>query len=247
MSAMYFMRSSWGVVYPIAGTTNGTRRNGHLAATRSGRASGRRRREALDLSGEPGGYGRADRGCAAQRVVPGDRDDLAAAAGRRHAERVAFPLDDERGHLDGVELVQARLLGLARRVDRKGQAEDRPGPDVLGRPARHARASGTAAGEDGQLVAEVLDDRDPGSVELAGRRRGAPAGNPIGLLDEGDAHRGLVGRVSGGDQVGRRDPAPGAVAEHEQGGRVVDTVQVDTGRTMRRLDLHRAMRTSQGA
>src|SRR5215213_1024496 len=59
----------------------------------------------------------ADRGAhgvevALQPVVALHLDHVAVRRGRRHAERVAGPLHDERRDVDGVELLEAALLGL---------------------------------------------------------------------------------------------------------------------------------------
>jgi len=57
----------------------------------------------------------------------------------RDPERVALALDDEGGHLDGLELGQASLLRLPRRVKREREAEH-------GRSACLARGAAGDAG-----------------------------------------------------------------------------------------------------
>ena len=77
------------------------------------------------------------------------------------------------------------------RVDRRTRGTARRSPRSPPRPARHARAGRAAAGEQRQaaaVAAQLLDDRDPGGVELVRRRRRAPPRDPVGLLDERDAH-----------------------------------------------------------
>ena len=66
-------------------------------------------------------------------------------------------------------------------------------------------------------VAQLVDDRRPGLVELLRARRGALAGDAVGLLDEDDAAAARDRRLGRGGQVGGVDRAARAVAEHEQG------------------------------
>ena len=65
-------------------------------------------------------------------------------------------------------------------------------------------------------AAQVLDHRDPGRVELVRRRRRAPAGDAVGLLDERDAEAERQRRARRRDQVAGVDAAAGAVTEHER-------------------------------
>src|SRR4051812_25200089 len=80
-------------------------------------------------------------------VVAAQAHDLAAGRLRRHPERVALPLHDQPGRLDGLELPQPRLLGPARRVRREGQAEDPRGAGPRRGGAGDARAGRAPAAE----------------------------------------------------------------------------------------------------
>ena len=104
--------------------------------------------------------------------------------GGRQAEGVRLPLDDEDGDFDTVELVEPALLRLPRRVLREREAEHAGRARRRGGTARHPCARRAAAGdqrEPGQLGRpEMLDDREPGGVELvcdaAERRRATTYG-----------------------------------------------------------------------
>ena len=102
-------------------------------------------------------------------------DPRGGAPARRHPERVVLALDDERRDADGVELGQAALLRPARgggSGEREAEHADRAGR--RSGAAGDARAGGAAAGDERQAAelarAELLDDRRPRGVELAGRR-----------------------------------------------------------------------------
>src|SRR3954470_8013272 len=82
--------------------------------------------------GKPLRYGRRHRGFAAEGVRSRDPLDHAVWARRRDPESVAFALDYQRRDPHRVELRQADILGLARRMEREREAED-------GRRARLAR------------------------------------------------------------------------------------------------------------
>ena len=173
-------------------------------------------------------------------MVAGHGDDLARRAGGRHPERIARPLDHERRDGDRVELGQSRLLRAARRMDREGEAEHAGGAGLRRGAAGHARARRAPAGHERQVgqrpATQVLDDRDPGRVELGRRRGRATARHAIGLLDQRDTDPERHGRLRRRDEVASRDPAPGAVAEHERAGRLVAGVQVHARRAVRRVD-----------
>jgi len=117
----------------------------------------------------------------------GNEHDVAVRAGGRDPERVASALNDERPELDGVELVEARLLRLPRRVNRKGEAEDGSRAQLSGGAAGDAGAKRAPADDQRQVGKELRDDRDPGLVELVCGRRSPPAGDAIWLFDERDA------------------------------------------------------------
>ena len=86
-------------------------------------------------------------------------------------------------------------------------------------------------------VAQLLDDRDPGGVELRRRRRRAPSRDPVGLLHErdGDVDGERSGR--GGDEIRRRHPSPGPVPEHERRARLGGRVQVGSRGAVRGVEL----------
>jgi hypothetical protein len=196
----------------------------------------------MQLRREPVPHRRAQLGQpGAEAVVTGHKYDVAALARRRDAERIALPLDDEHRNGDGVELVEAALLGPARRVQREREAADRHGACLGRRATGHARAGRAAADHERQarelLGAQVREDREPRRVELMRRSGGAASGEAIRLLDEGyrDAERDrLVGR---GDEVARVDATARTVAEHERGARLVHATQVRPREAAGRLDL----------
>ena len=85
---------------------------------------------------------------------------------------------------------------------------------------------------------QVIDNRDPGDVELLGRRRRPPAGHTVGLFDERDADPLRAGGIRDGDQVSRGHTSAGAVAEHQGGSRFVRrAVEVDDRATVRGIDV----------
>ena len=133
----------------------------------------------------------------------------------------SLALDDEGRQLHGVELGQAalrRLVAALRRLEGEGEADDRGGAGLLDGAAGDPRAQRAAACDQGQALefarAKVLDHRDPGLVEGPGDGWGAPPGDAIGLLDEGDAHTLIEGGIPCGEEVRRLDAA-GAVTDHE--------------------------------
>jgi hypothetical protein len=173
-------------------------------------------------------------------VVARNGHDLAVGRLGRHAERVSVALDDEHGHVDGVELGKARLLGPARRVDGEREAQDRCRVGLGCGPAGDPGAGRASAGDQRQAVErELLDDGLPGAVELRGGRRRAAAGDEIGLLDERDGHVARERRLGGGLEVGRVDRAAGAVAEDQRGLWVRRLVERRPGRAVRCVDVHR--------
>ncbi len=101
--------------------------------------------------------------------------------------------------------------------------EERP-PDTIG-----SRFSG--------LGPQMREHRDPGGVELARGRRRAPAGDPVGLLDERDAEPLGLRHLGGRHQVARADATAGAVAEHDRADGAADLGHVRPGRAVRGVDL----------
>ena len=89
-------------------------------------------------------------------MVPGDDDDLPDRTARGHAERVALALDDEHRNLDRIELVLARLLGLARRMLGKREAQHGVAPVCGGGPARDARAERAPTCDQRHRIAKPL-------------------------------------------------------------------------------------------
>ena len=120
--------------------------------------------------------------CAARRRA-------ASRTGRARLERPA------RRHRQHIELAEATLrrsrARAARRQEREGEAQHRHGAGRVGRAAGHPGAQGATAGDQGQPAQlarqELVDDGDPGGVELARRSRRASPGDAVGLLDERDA------------------------------------------------------------
>ena len=129
-------------------------------------------------------------------------------------------------------------------MDREGEAQHAGGAGLRRGAAGHPRARGAPADHERQVAqrpaAQVLDDGDPGRVELARRRGRAPAGHAIGLLDQRDADPDRLRGLRRRHEVARRDPSPGPVAEHERAGRLVGAVQVHARRAVRGVDVEHA-------
>ena len=150
-------------------------------------------------------------------------------------------LHDEGRDIDGVELREAALLGAAGRVEGEREADEGDRLGVGGRAARDAGAGGAAAGQDREAaewaLVELEDDRRPSRVELARRSGAAPSCYPVGLLDERDAEPRGMGALGGRDEIGRLDPAAGAMAENECRDRRVHRTQVRSGPSVRSVEL----------
>ena len=106
---------------------------------------------------------------------------------------------------------------------RKREAQDRDRADLVRRPARDARSGRSPAHDQREtsqgLVAKLRDDRDPGRVELGGRRRAAPSRHAIRLLDERHAHSRPAGSLRSRDEVGRLDAAACPVPQYHRADR----------------------------
>jgi hypothetical protein len=75
----------------------------------------------------------------------------------------------------------------------------------------------------------LLNNCEPGRVQLR-RRRGRPAaGHPVGLLDQRDAAAGPLGRPSRRAQIRRLDSAARTVTQDEHTGRIVGELEMDSG------------------
>ena len=82
---------------------------------------------------------------------------------------------------------------------------------------------------------ECLDDLQPTRVEMRCRRRRAPAGNPVRLLDERDAEPDGDRHFFRSDEILRGDSSTRAVAEHEDAARRVGVVEVRLRRAVGRV------------
>lgn len=181
-------------------------------------------------------------------MVAADDDDLPARGGRRDPEAVAVALHHEDRHRHGVQLAQPvrrhRAAGTCRWLEGEGEAQHPRGTRCRGGPAGHPGAGGPSPEHERQASqapgAQVRHDRRPRDVELRCGRRGPPAGDAIGLLDQRDGHAEAERHVAGQQEIGGLHAAAGAVAE-EQGPprRAARAVQVDPRRPVRRLDLER--------
>jgi hypothetical protein len=72
---------------------------------------------------------------------------------------------------------------------------------------------------------------------LARRGRAPSPGYPVRLFDERDAQPGGTGRLSCADEIGRPDPATGAVPEHQSANGRVDRAQMRSGEPVRSVEL----------
>ena len=91
-----------------------------------------------------------------------------------------------------------------------------------------------------RVVAKLGDDRQPGGVELARRRRRAPAGHPVGLLDEGHAEADRASRGRRRDEIRGTHTAARAAPEYERAQRPVDRVQVGASGSVGGVELEHA-------
>ena len=105
------------------------------------------------------------------------------------------------------------------------------------RPARPRASAGDQRQLAERAAAQMLDDRDPGRVELVRRSGGAAAGHTVGLLDEDDAEPRRASGVRGRDEVGRAHRPAGSVAEYERGHRRIGEVEMGSRRPVRRIDV----------
>lgn len=149
-----------------------------------------------------------------------DPHDHAVRTLRRHTEWVALALDDERGDLNRIELLETTFLRPAGRVERKGEAQNGDRIGHRGGATGDPRTQRPAPGQDGHaaecVLAELGDDRAPSHVELARWSRAASSGYPIGLLHECDGESLGAGGFGRADKVGRLDTAAGPVPEDER-------------------------------
>jgi DivIVA domain-containing protein len=182
-------------------------------------------------------------------VIARHLHDLPSRPGRGHPERVALTLDDEHRHRHGLELGEAALPRLSRaawRLERKREAEDPDGAGRFRRPARDPCSERPTAGDERQALQlasrQPLDDGDPVGVELRRRGGGTPAGDAVGLLDQGDGDPRRAGGFRRGNEIGCLDAPTGTVAEDERSKRFVGRVEVRARRPVRRLDLERCHR-----
>ena len=162
-------------------------------------------------------------------MVAGHDDHGAIRPGRRQAERVPLTLDDEGRNRHVVELVEPALDGLAGRAPRwlewECETEHSGRSDRVRGPAGDPRTERPAADDQRQPVelvpGQVLDDRNPGGVELVPGCGGAPTRNAVRLLHERDAHASGERDLGSGDEISGGDASARAMAEDERGPLVV--------------------------
>lgn len=130
---------------------------------------------------------------------------------------VALHHQGRHGH--GRELREPGLLGAARRVYGKREAQHSGRPGVRGSPARDSGAEGASTG-DQRLVAEfraqVLSDGTPRGIHLSRRGGRLSARDPVGLLDQRDREARTQGHLGGQAQIVSGHSTAGSVAEHHQ-------------------------------
>ena len=126
--------------------------------------------------------------------------------------------------IDAVARFVSRTSGVTTTVARSPSRSSRQTADNERKPLERGSS-------------KLVDDRDPGDVELARGRGRAASGDAIRLLDERDAHALGVRCVGRRDEVACSDAASGTVPEHEPGTWLVRRMQVDAGRPVRGLDV----------
>jgi SMI1 / KNR4 family (SUKH-1) len=83
----------------------------------------------------------------------------------------------------------------------------------------------------------VLDDRDPGSVQLRREGRRAPTRDAVGLLDQGDGDPFREGGLPRRHEIRCLDASSGPVTENESRAWLVRVVQVRARRPVRGVEL----------
>ncbi len=135
--------------------------------------------------------------------------------------------------------------GLERRGGCSGNARHSTATAPLAAAVRHAtrapdeRPPATSGSLPNTLGAELVDDVDPGGVELVRRGWAAPAGDSVGLLDQRDAESFRERRVGGGYEIARGDAATGAVTQDERASWLWRRLQVGVCPAVSRLDRER--------
>ena len=162
----------------------------------------------------------------------------------RAAKWVSSSLEDQERDVD-LEFGRARLLRVARRMQRKSEREDPDGAGPTRRPACHASAAAAPAYRYAKLwplrskqSAQLLDCRGPRDIELGCRCRRPSAGHQIRLPHPRYGNPRLKCGSSYRAQVGRLDAAAGAVPQHQQPRRGTDGT--------RQLGVRRAARGFKG-
>ncbi len=87
---------------------------------------------------------------------------------------------------------------------------------------------------------EPFEHSGPGRIELGRRSGRPPPGDPVGLLHQRDREPFLLGNSCDCHEIRRADASAGAVAEHKSRPCPGCEVEMDAGRTMRRVDLEQA-------
>jgi dihydrofolate reductase len=170
-----------------------------------------------------------------------NEDNSSVRARRGCPKRVAVALDDQHGNLDGVELREAALLGMAGRVEWEREADDGERVGLCCRAACDAGARRAPAGQDREpterTVAQCEDDRPPSRVELVRRSWAPPPCYAVGLLHQRDAEPSGTGAIGSAEEIGRLDSAAGSMTKYEPGHRRGHRKYVRSGRSVRSVEL----------
>jgi hypothetical protein len=122
-------------------------------------------------------------------------------------------------------------------MKREREAQHRDSTGLRCRPARNPCAGRATAGDQRDvpqlLLAQRVDHRQPGDIELVSRRRRPPARDPIGLLHQHDAGSRSLRRLCGRVEIGRADASPRTVAKHERADGIGNRAHVNARRAMR--------------
>ena len=126
-------------------------------------------------------------------------------------------------------------------MQRKREADDADRAGCCGGAARDPCAGRATAAHERKAGEgarpELVDDGDPRLVELRGGCRRSPSRDAVRLLDERDRDTGGERGGRRRDEIGRADPSPGSVTEHQRGARLAGPVQVDAGQAARRPEI----------
>jgi hypothetical protein len=175
-------------------------------------------------------------------ALPRSDHDSDLTGGGRHPERVLVAVDDERG-ARRIQLAGPTRLWLARRVQRERQRQHADRAELTRGSRGHPGTGRPAAQNERQARAgpalSLLDRRDPGRIKLPGRCRRATTKHAVRLSDPGHGDARGDRSITYRKEIGRVDPAGGAMAQREQTRGGLRQIEHNLGRSVR--SVHREL------